>query len=172
MWSYLESNVKAKVFRSHRRVGYQCLWSIRILSSSKSHPFYMMKISDTNSFVLTQVPLGNQNRVLTYGIIGAVVMRAIFIALGEAAMNLFQPVLLGFAAILIFSSYKLLTEGEGDEDEDLSDNKLIAFASSILDATDFYDGDLFFTLVTRSNSSVCAVDAFQTQRYCYNLSNC
>ncbi|CAM9394190.1 unnamed protein product, partial [Hapterophycus canaliculatus] len=101
----------------------------------------------TTPLLLTQVPFDNQNRVLTYGILGAVVMRAIFIALGEAAMNVFHPVLLGFAAILIYSSYKLLTEGEGDEEEDLSDNKLIAFASSTLDATDSYDGELFFTMV-------------------------
>lgn len=97
--------------------------------------------------VPTQVPFDYQNRVLTYGIIGAVVMRAIFIALGEAAMSLFHPILLGFAAILLFSSYKLLSEGEGDEDEDLTENKLIAFASSSLDATDSYDGEKFFTLV-------------------------
>lgn len=99
--------------------------------------------------VPTQVPLENQNRVLTYGILGAVVMRAIFIGLGEAAMSVFHPILLGFAAILIFSSYKLLAEGE-DDDEDLSDNKLIAFASSALDATDSYDGANFFTVVSLS----------------------
>lgn len=63
-------------------------------------------------------------------------------------MSVFHPILLGFAAILIFSAYKLLSEGEGDEDEDLSDNKLIAFASSALNATDSYDGDKFFTLVS------------------------
>lgn len=97
----------------------------------------------------TQVPFEYQNRVLTYGILGAVVMRAVFIGLGEAAMSVFHPVLLGFAAILLFSSYKLLTEGEGEEDEDLSNNKLIAFASSTLDATDSYDGDNFFTMVNR-----------------------
>ena len=97
----------------------------------------------------TQVPFEYQNRVLTYGILGAVVMRAVFIGLGEAAMSVFHPVLLGFAAILLFSSYKLLTEGEGEEDEDLSNNKLIAFASSTLDATDSYDGDSFFTMVNR-----------------------
>eukprot|EP00752_Nemacystus_decipiens_P012890 g11410.t1 len=97
-------------------------------------------------FKFFQVPFENQPRVLTYGILGAVVMRAIFIGLGEAAMSVFHPILLGFAAILIFSSYTLLVEGE-DEEEDLSDNKLIAFASSALDATDSYDGANFFTMV-------------------------
>lgn len=96
-------------------------------------------------------------------------MRAIFIALGEAAMNVFHPVLLGFAAILIYSSYKLLTEGEGDEDEDLSDNKLVAFASSALDATGSYDGERFFTMVNRPLSRLKVVEfrvvEFATSKY-------
>ncbi|CAM9743269.1 unnamed protein product [Ectocarpus sp. 13 AM-2016] len=74
-------------------------------------------------------------------------MRAIFIGLGEATMSVFHPILLGFAGILLYSSYTLLSESEGDGDEDLSDNKLIAFASSTLDATESYDGDKFFTMV-------------------------
>lgn len=109
------------------------------------------------------MPFDYQNRVLTYGIVGAVVMRALFIALGETAMSLFHPILLGFAAILLFSSYKLLSEGEGDEDEDLTDNKLIAFASSTLDATDSYDGDKFFTLV---NKYVVPVRSLYSLRQC------
>lgn len=77
-------------------------------------------------------------------------MRAIFIALGEAAMSAFHPVLLGFAAVLIFSSYKLVTEGDSDEDEDLTGNQVVAVASRLLDATDSYDGDKFFTMVRGS----------------------
>lgn len=74
-------------------------------------------------------------------------MRAIFIALGEVAMDLFHPVLLGFAGVLLISSYSLLAEGDNNGDEDLSDNKVIAFAANALDATDSYDGEKFFTVV-------------------------
>ena len=74
-------------------------------------------------------------------------MRAIFIALGEVAMDVFHPVLLGFAGVLLYSAYTLLAEGDDDGDEDLSDNKVVAFAANILDATDSYDGDKFFTVV-------------------------
>lgn len=115
---------------------------------SAGHSCRSMRYISSPPVVPTQVPFENQSRVLTYGILGAVVMRAVFIGLGEAAMSVFQPVLLGFAAILIFSSYKLLSEGEDDEDGDLSDNKLIAFASSALDATDSYDSANFFTVVS------------------------
>lgn len=97
--------------------------------------------------ILRQVPLPFQHRVLSWGILGAVVMRALFIALGEAAMSVFDPVLLAFAGILIFSSYKLWTEDDSG-DEDLSDNGIVAFASKFLNASDSYDGDKFFTVVS------------------------
>lgn len=74
-------------------------------------------------------------------------MRALFIAAGEAAMIVFHPVLLGFSAILIFSSYKLWVEEDGGDDGDLSENKIVAFASKFLRATESYDGDNFFTKV-------------------------
>lgn len=64
-------------------------------------------------------------------------------------MNIFHPVLLGFAAILLISSYKLLSEGEIDEGEDLSDNWVVSFTADTLNATESYDGDKFIT-------SVCA----------------
>ncbi|CAM9389646.1 unnamed protein product [Chrysoparadoxa australica] len=96
-------------------------------------------------FDFFKVPLQYQNKVLTWGIAGAVVMRAVFIALGEAAMEVFQPVLLVFAAILIVSGYQLFVEEE--EDEDLSENKIVQWSQSALKATDFYDEDNFFTVV-------------------------
>lgn len=94
-----------------------------------------------------QVPLPYQHRVLSWGILGAVVMRALFIAAGEAAMSVFHPVLLGFAGVLLFSAYKLWTEDE-DESEDLTENAIVAFASKSLSGVDFYDGDNFFTMVS------------------------
>jgi predicted tellurium resistance membrane protein TerC len=44
-----------------------------------------------------------------YGIAGAVVFRAIMIALGAATLQQFEAVNLVFAGILLFSSYKVLT---------------------------------------------------------------
>ena len=93
------------------------------------------------------VPKAYQGRVLKWGIAGAVVFRGIFVALGAATLARFQGVLLGFAGILLFSAYKLLTEGDDDDDEDLAANPIVRFASDTLDATDEYDGDRFFTRV-------------------------
>lgn len=72
-------------------------------------------------------------------------MRAVCIALGEAAMSAFHPVLLGFAAVLIFSSYQLLMEEE--EQDDLSENSIVALASRWINASPKFDGDKFFTMV-------------------------
>lgn len=101
-------------------------------------------------FDFFQVPEKNQNRVLKWGIIGAIVMRGFMVGLGLAALESFKVVLLGFAAILVFSSFKILQEfttGEEEEEEDMSENKIVQFSKSLFDSTDFYDEDKFFTLV-------------------------
>lgn len=62
-------------------------------------------------------------------------------------MERFEPVLLLFAGILIFSSAKLLfSSDDGDEDEDLSENKIVQFCKSLTKFSDTYDGDKFFTI--------------------------
>lgn len=88
-----------------------------------------------------------QHRVLTYGIIGAMVLRGIMIVLGEALTQKFKAVTVGFALLLIYSAGKLLLEGDDDEEEDLEQNYVVKFARSLLPFTDKYDGDKFFTNV-------------------------
>lgn len=58
------------------------------------------------------VPPAYQHRVLFWGIIGAIVFRAIFIGLGSAIVNELTWVLFIFAAILIFSGWKMLFAGD------------------------------------------------------------
>jgi hypothetical protein len=59
----------------------------------------------------------NQNKILNYGIWGAIVMRGIFIGLGSVALKSFHQILIVFAAILFFSSYKIIFSGEDQEEE-------------------------------------------------------
>ncbi len=59
-------------------------------------------------FALFAVPPAYQHRVLFWGILGAIVFRAIFIGLGSAIVNELSFVLFIFAAILIFSGWKML----------------------------------------------------------------
>jgi TerC family integral membrane protein len=109
-------------------------------------------LSVDNLFVFSLIfdyfktPLNAQPRVLRWGLIGATVLRLAFIAGGLALVENFKPVLLVFAAILIYSSYGLLT-GDEDEEEDLSNNQVVSLAKSVLPSTDAYDEDRFFTNV-------------------------
>jgi len=96
-------------------------------------------------FEYFKVPLKYQNRVLNWGIIGSIVMRATMIGLGSVALQEFREVLLVFAAVLLFSSYKVVVGDEDDEDEDLGDNVIVKFANNLFSSTDQFDGDNFFT---------------------------
>ena len=58
----------------------------------------------------------DQTRVLNYGIIGAVLLRGIFILAGSVAIDNFKQVLLLFAGILLYSSYQVLFQGEEEEE--------------------------------------------------------
>jgi len=55
---------------------------------------------------------------LNYGIAGSIVLRGLFIFAGLAAVDAFRPLLLGFSAFLLFSSYQLLSDADGDDDDD------------------------------------------------------
>jgi len=93
-----------------------------------------------------KVPESTQPKVLSFGIIGAMIMRAFMIVAGATAIEDFEPVLLVFAGILIFSSYKLLAaNADEDEEEDLKDSAIVKFCTSMIPVSDEYDGDNFWT---------------------------
>jgi TerC family integral membrane protein len=98
-------------------------------------------------FEYFKIPLSYQNRILNWGIIGAIVMRAAMIGAGAVALQQFHAVLLGFAAILIYSSAKVLIGSDDDEEEDFSQNAIVKFSNNIIESTNQFDGDRFFTLV-------------------------
>eukprot|EP00586_Coscinodiscus_wailesii_P019802 CAMPEP_0172513552 /NCGR_PEP_ID=MMETSP1066-20121228/253514_1 /TAXON_ID=671091 /ORGANISM="Coscinodiscus wailesii, Strain CCMP2513" /LENGTH=346 /DNA_ID=CAMNT_0013293877 /DNA_START=483 /DNA_END=1524 /DNA_ORIENTATION=+ len=102
-------------------------------------------------FEYFKVPLEYQNRVLTWGIIGAVVMRGIMISLGSVALKNFHSVLLLFAAVLVYSSGKMIYDLSGlgrdeDDEEDMASNSIVRFSRSLFPTTDVYDGDRFFSV--------------------------
>lgn len=76
------------------------------------------------TFDYFQVPLEHQGRVLTWGIVGAILMRGVMIAFGVAVVTRFRWIAIVFAGILLVSSYKLLVESD-DDDHDLSQNTLV-----------------------------------------------
>jgi len=96
-------------------------------------------------FEYFKIPLEYQNRVLNWGIIGSIVMRATMIGFGSVALQNFREVLLVFAGILLYSSAKVIAGDDGDDEDDLSENSIVKFANNIMSSTDQFDGDRFFT---------------------------
>ena len=96
-------------------------------------------------FEYFKVPLAYQDRVLNWGIYGAVVMRALMISLGAAALNQFHAILLVFAGILVYSSASFFLGAE-DEEEDPSQNTIVQFSRNLINSTDKFDGKKFFTV--------------------------
>lgn len=96
-------------------------------------------------FKYFKVPLAYQNRVLSYGIAGAIIFRLSLILLGTATLQRFEAVNLLLASILLYSSFKLFSAGE-DDDEDLSDNFIVKTCQKIIPVTSAYDGNRFFTV--------------------------
>lgn len=87
-----------------------------------------------------------QDKVLGYGIGGAAVMRFVLILLGSAAVEQFRPILLVFAATLLYASYSLLTGGGEEEEEDMANNWIVNSCRKVISVSDTYDGDNFFTM--------------------------
>lgn len=96
-------------------------------------------------FEYFKIPLEYQNRILNWGIIGSVVMRATMIGLGSVALQDFREVLLVFAAVLLYSSIQLVIGDDDDEEEDLGENAIVKFANTLFKSTDKFEGDRFFT---------------------------
>jgi len=69
-------------------------------------------------FKYFKVPPSLQTYCLNLGIVGAVILRAFFIFAGLAAVKAFEPLLLVFSALLLYSSYTVLfSSDEESEDE-------------------------------------------------------
>jgi TerC family integral membrane protein len=94
-------------------------------------------------FEYFHVPSDFQQRVLSWGIVGAILMRGVMIVAGVAAVKRFRWTSLLFAGILLLSSIKLLMEG--DDDDDVGDNLVMRLSRRLVGATSEYDGDRFFT---------------------------
>ncbi|KAK4419146.1 Thylakoid membrane protein TERC, chloroplastic [Sesamum alatum] len=94
-------------------------------------------------FKYFQVPFSYQNRVLSYGIAGAIIFRLSLILLGTATLQRFEAVNLFLATILLYSSFKLFAEEDGDTD--LSDNFIVKTCQKFIPVTSDYDGNRFIT---------------------------
>lgn len=97
--------------------------------------------------ILTQfkVPSIFHQRVLMFGVILALILRAIFIAVGAAALAAFSFTFVIFGAILIWTGVGLFKHW--DEDPSPEDNVFVRIMRKRIAMTDDYDGSKIFTKV-------------------------
>ncbi|MFF3073729.1 TerC family protein [Kitasatospora sp. NPDC057936] len=91
------------------------------------------------------VPRVYQQRVLMFGVIIALVLRAVFIAGGAALVTQFSWVFFIFGGFLIWTAWKLIKEARADEEEEeFEENRLLKFIERRFPSTDKYHGTKLF----------------------------
>jgi tellurite resistance protein TerC len=93
-------------------------------------------------FTYFRVPAAYQHRVLFWGVIGALGMRAIFIATGLALLNLFHWVIYVFGGILIITALRLVIKPS--EEIAIERNLVLRIAQRLMPITYEYHGQRFF----------------------------
>ncbi len=82
--------------------------------------------------------------VLNWGILGAIVLRFVFIFLGAAIISRFDWVLLLFGALLIYSGVKMFVNRNKKEEMDVERHPLVRFLSKTGRMHPQFEGDRFF----------------------------
>ena len=97
------------------------------------------------------VPAAYQHRVLFWGILGVIVMRAVMIALGAAIVSNFSWVLYLFGAFLVLTGIKMLLPSSGPPD--VANSPVLRLARRWMRVTDDYHGNRFFVRLPEPGTS-------------------
>jgi tellurite resistance protein TerC len=92
-------------------------------------------------FTAFQVPAQFQRRVLIYGVLGAIIMRAVMILAGAWVVSEFSWVLYLFGAFLLFTGIKMLVTA--DSEPDVANNPVLRFARRHLRVSEGDHGERF-----------------------------
>jgi len=93
-------------------------------------------------FAYFRVPNYLQRRVIFWGIVGAIILRAVFIFIGDALLNTFHWMIYVFGVFLILTALKMLKNDEPDIDPDTT--IVMRLFRKIMPVTREYQGDVFF----------------------------
>ena len=93
-------------------------------------------------FMYFKVPTTLQRRVIFWGIVGAIVLRGIFIFAGAALLDAFHWMVYIFGAFLIYTAFKMLK----DDDNDIEPDQTLPMRllRKVIPVTNEYDGERFF----------------------------
>jgi tellurite resistance protein TerC len=110
---------------------------------------YSLSVDNLFIFIIIManfaVPRQYQQSALMIGIVLALVMRGVFIAVGAAAINSFSAIFYVFGAFLVYTAVKLF-RGGSVEDEDYRENKMIRWSRRHLPTSEEYDGTRILTV--------------------------
>jgi tellurite resistance protein TerC len=137
LWWYLDVNVGREVANTKALEFLSGYLIEKSLSVDNIFVFLMV-------FSYFAVPPEYQRRVLLYGILGALVMRAIMILLGVWLVTQFSWVLYVFGAFLVITGVKMLIFA--DHEPDLEKNPILRWLRGHLRITKDYEGERFFTI--------------------------
>ena len=101
------------------------------------------------------VPAAYQHRVLFWGVVGALVLRAIFILAGAALLEALDWLLYVFGAFLLFTAFKMFRHSEMSLDP--KQNRILRLVGKIVPIAEEYDGQRLFT---RRNGILMATPLF------------
>lgn len=100
------------------------------------------------------VPEDQQHRVLFWGVLGAMIMRGIFIGAGVGLIERFHWLFYIFGALLIYSGIRLVVMGSHKIDP--STNPLVRVMRQFIPVTDGYEGGKFFVRRAQENARLYA----------------
>lgn len=93
-------------------------------------------------FSYFRVPAVYQHKVLFWGVLGALVMRAVFIAAGVTLIENFHWIIYVFGVFLVYTGIKMITEK--DKKFEPEKNALLKFVRKWLKISPEYEGSKFF----------------------------
>ena len=97
-------------------------------------------------FAHFSIPERLQHRVLFWGILGAVAMRALFIIVGVAAVDRFTWLLPLFGAFLLFTGFKLAFSKDENEGKSMEENFIVKVARKCIPLTTHLHGSSFWAV--------------------------
>lgn len=122
---------------------------------------YSLSIDNLFVFILIFTAMGiaekNQPRILKWGILGAIVLRILFILAGVGLLHAFHFTIYFFGIVLVYTSYKMMSGGEDKVEPDK--NPLVKFAKKYFNIETGSHTDHFFI---KKNKIIYATLAFLT----------
>src|ERR1700747_2917807 len=108
---------------------------------------YSLSVDNLFVFIIIRssfaVPREHQQRVLIFGIVASLCLRASFIAIGAALISALSFMFLIFALALVWTSFRLFTHRESDPD--VASSPLVRATRRLLPVTDRFDGGRLIT---------------------------